>query len=205
MTKIIGLTGQTGAGKSTAAETALGYGCAVVDCDKVAREIAAPGSECLKRLAENFGNDIIDDEGQCRRRLLAQRAFSSAENTSLLNSITHPAIKKRVDEYISRYRSEGAGCVILDAPLLFECGYENMCDAVIAITAPLETRIERITARDGISREDALLRIGAQNDESFYTSRAGYIIDGSEDIVSVRKKTLGVLKRILSEKSGRLP
>ncbi len=91
-TKIIGLTGQTGAGKSTAAKFMSELSCAVIDADSVSRRTAQKDSPCLKRLAQEFGGDIINKDGSCNRRLLAQRAFSSDENTERLYSVTHPYI-----------------------------------------------------------------------------------------------------------------
>ena len=100
---IVGLTGQTGAGKTTVCDYAGTLGCAVVNADRVAREALSPGSDCLKKLANFFGYDIIDEDGNCKRSLLAQRAFSSREKTDLLNSITHPWIMRKSREYIRNY------------------------------------------------------------------------------------------------------
>lgn len=192
--RVIGLTGQTGAGKSTVSAMAESYGCHIINADKVAREATAKNSECLKRLAEFFGNDIIDSNGECVRKLLAQRAFSSKENTDMLNSITHPMIIRRISEYIGMYGDDET--VIIDAPQLFESGCDRLCDRIIAVTAPKAVRLERIIMRDGISRQDALLRINAQHNEDYYTERADFIIDGSGSIEYVRKKVKDILEKL---------
>ena len=145
---IVGLTGQTGAGKSTVAGFALAMGCRIIDCDLVAREALSPGSDCLKRLSELFGSDIIDENGCCRRSLLAERAFSDKKKTELLNSVTHPWIIRRSQEYIEKYSMDFDGVIILDAPLLYESGGDILCSKVIAVTAPLDVRLERIMNRD---------------------------------------------------------
>ena len=192
--RVIGLTGQTGAGKSTAARIiASEYGCSIVDADMVAREALAPGSSCLKRLAEIFGYDIIDEKGECRRRLLAQRAFSSKENTEKLNLVTHPWIIRRSREYIELYRRDPGGIILFDCPLLFECGGETLCDLVIAVTAPEELRLERIINRDGLTQEEAMQRIGVQNDTDYYTQRADYVIDGSRSMDEIKAELLSVI------------
>ena len=181
----IGLTGQTGAGKSTVCEMAEGLSCSVINADKVAREVMGKNSDCLKRLAEFFGSDIILPDGNCNRKLLAKRAFASRENTDILNSITHPAIIERVREYIDIYSKE-SDIIIFDAPQLFESGGDKICDRIISVVAPFEVRLERIMSRDGISKEDALLRMNVQYDEEFFRSKSDYIIDGSQSIEQVK-------------------
>ena len=165
----IGLTGQTGAGKSTVCEMAEALSCSVINADKVAREVMGKNSDCLKRLAEFFGSDIILPDGNCNRKLLAKRAFASRENTDILNSITHPAIIERVREYIDIYSKES-----------------DISDRIISVVAPFEVRLERIMSRDGISKEDALLRMNVQYDEEFFRSKSDYIIDGSQSIEQVK-------------------
>lgn len=196
----IGLTGQTGAGKSTVCEMAKELSCRVINADKVAREVMGKNSECLKRLAEFFGSDIILSDGSCNRKLLAKRAFSSRENTDILNSITHPAIIARVREYIDIYSKE-SDIIIFDAPQLFESGGDKICDKIIAVLAPIEVRLERIMNRDGISKEDALLRINAQYGEDFFKSKSDYIIDGSQTVEQVKNQFKKIILS-LSEGSG---
>lgn len=196
---VVGLTGQTGAGKSTISLYAEEMGCAVISADAVAREALAPGSDCLKVLAESFGYDIIDKDGSCRRSLLAERAFADREKTDLLNSITHPWIISRAGEYISLYMNKNYDVILFDASQLFESGGQTLCDFVIAVTAPEDIRMERIIRRDGISREAALLRIKAQYGEEFYTSRADYVIDGSASVDEVRAQMKKILCRSIGQ------
>ena len=193
---VVGLTGQTGAGKSTVASFAEAMGCRIVNCYTVAREAHSPGSDCLKRVAELFGSDIIDDMGCCRRTLLAERAFADKEKTELLNSVTHPWIIRRSQEYIEQYSIDFDGMVILDAPLLYESGGDALCVRVIAVTAPIDVRLARIMNRDGISREHAMLRINAQKDDEYYTSKADYIIDGSKSLDEVEDSLKKILEAI---------
>lgn len=196
--RVIGLTGQTGAGKSTVAGFAKALGCRIIDADLVAREALESGSECLKELSVHFGSDILDKDGSCRRDVLARRAFSSRKNTELLNKTTHPWIIRRIKEYIEKSVTDGL--VIIDAPLLFESGADSLCGCVIAVTAPEQLRLERIMKRDGIPREDALLRIGAQQEELYYTSRADYIINGSEPEEKVKKHTEEIISKLLQKR-----
>lgn len=196
-TKFIGLTGQTGAGKSTVSEFAEKTGCKIINADKIAREVMGKNSECLKRLAEVFGSDIINSDGSLERKLLAQRAFSSRENTNILNSITHPAIISKVREYIDIY-SKDSDVIIFDAPQLFESGGDKMCDKIIAVVAPVEVRLRRILSRDGISEKDALMRINAQLDENFFRANADYIIDGSKSLEDVERQFMEIMEKVMT-------
>ncbi len=197
-TKVIGLTGQTGAGKSTVSDFAKKSGCAVINADKIAREVMTAGSDCLKRLAEVFGSDILREDGSLDRKRLAQKAFSSAEHTDLLNDVTHPAILDRTKKEIAAYGNAN-DVILFDAPQLYESGGESLCDSVIAVTAPLEVRLNRIMKRDSLTDEEALQRIRAQHDEEYYTARADYLIDGSRPLDDVEKQLDNILKAVRRE------
>ncbi len=176
---VVGLTGQTGAGKSTVCRVFEAYGFRVIDTDRIAREITEKGSPVLSELANVFGREILDKDGALIRAELARRAFSSKENTRLLNSVTHPAILRETAERAFALSEKNIPCV-LDVPLLFQSGADAYCDVTVAVTAPFETRKRRIMARDGLDEAAAVLRMGAQEDESFYTSRADIIIENPD-------------------------
>ena len=195
-TKFIGLTGQTGAGKSTVSEFAAKMGYKIINADKVARQVMGNNSECLKRLAEIFGSDIINSDGSCNRKLLAKRAFSSRENTDILNGITHPAIISKVREYIDIYSKE-SDVIIFDAPQLFESGGDRMCDEIIAVVSPVDVRLKRLISRDGISESDVLMRMNAQLDEDFFRANADYIIDGSKPLKDVQRQFEEIMKKVM--------
>ena len=195
-TKFIGLTGQTGAGKSTVSEFAAKMGYRIINADKLAREVMGNNSECLKRLAEIFGSDIINSDGSCNRKLLAKRAFSSRKNTDILNGITHPAIISKVREYIDIYSKE-SDVILFDAPQLFESGGDKMCDEIIAVVAPMDVRLKRILSRDGISESDVLMRMKAQLDEDFFRANANYIIDGSMPLEDVQRQFEEIMKKVM--------
>ncbi len=197
--KTIGLTGQTGAGKSTIAAYAARQGCAVIEADLVAREALEKGSDCLKRLAKVFGYDIIAKDGSCNRKLLAERAFAEREKTDILNSITHPWIIRRTKEYIGEYKHKNYDIILFDAPQLFESRGDSLCDYVIAVTAPERIRTERIMKRDGLDEKAAKLRINAQHDEKYYTERADYIIDGSENPEKIKAIVYEIISHIKNE------
>lgn len=175
--EIIGITGQTGAGKSTVCREIEKLGFYHIDADVVARELTQRGSPVIPELCRAFGGDILCGDGSINRRLLAERAFSSKEKTLLLNSITHPAITEKIREIINKKQTEDRRGVLIDAIALFESGESELCSFTLAVTAPKELRLERIMKRDGISRQDALLRADAQQDEDFYRKNADFIIE----------------------------
>lgn len=177
---IIGLTGQTGAGKSTVAEILRENGMFIINADTVAREVMGAGEPVLKVLCEVFGEDILNGDGSLNRKLLAKRAFSSPENTDKLNKITHPAITERVKSKISEAFKAGYETVVLDAPQLFESGEDEMCDKVVTVIAPVDIRLKRIMNRDNITEEEAMLRINAQQPEEYYISKSDVVIRNYE-------------------------
>lgn len=177
---IIGLTGQTGAGKSTVSGILEKYGCYHIDADKVAHDILENNKEVQEKLKERFGEDIIDKDGKIDRKILAARAFADNESTLALNAITHPAVNNKIQNIILKQKNYGTKAVIIDAIALFESGEAKLCDYTVAVTAPRKIRLERITARDKISVSRANERINAQKDESFFTLNADYIINNCE-------------------------
>ncbi|MDE6723116.1 MAG: threonylcarbamoyl-AMP synthase [Eubacterium sp.] len=171
----IGLTGQTGAGKGYVGSYLEELGFHILDTDIYARKITEKNSPYLSILANEFGNDIIEN-GSLNRQLLAERAFSSKENTEKLNSITHPAI-------LELCKKDAVFPSVFDAPLLFECKGNEQCYKTIAVLAPAETRKKRIMERDGITDEQADIRMNAQKSEEFYQKNSDFtVINDGRDI-----------------------
>ena len=174
--KIFGLTGKTGAGKSTVALMLKEKGFFIIDGDVVAREIVLPGAPALKKLSEAFGKEIVLADGSLDRKELAKRAFSSAESTALLNEITHPFIKSRFEELIKEAENEGFERVVIDAAALLESDCRELCEKIIVVHAPSDVRLERILKRDGITQDQAIIRMNGQKDDEYYLSQADYVI-----------------------------
>lgn len=180
---IIGLTGQTGAGKTTAADMLRKFGYGIVDADRTAARVTEKGSPVLEALASNFGQDIKRADGTLDRKLLAERAFADEKHTKLLNDITHPEIVRLIMKKVEgkfRYGFEG---VVIDAPQLFESGLSSECSLIISVTAPESVRLKRIMERDGMTEEDAEKRMHAQLSEDFFKEHSDIIIinDGSTE------------------------
>ena len=171
MSIIIGLTGPTGSGKSTASKQFEAFGFKVVDCDYLARIAVEKGTAGLKALVETFGNKILNSDKSLNRKALAEIAFKTKENTELLNKTLLPHIAKLV-----LAECEKSDKVLLDAPTLFESGLNSVCTATVAVLADTDIRLKRITARDGIDDSAALLRISAGKTDDFYKQNADYCL-----------------------------
>ena len=190
--KLIGLTGQSGAGKSTVAGIFAKLGANIINADMIVAELYNAGSPCLKAVAAEFGQDIIRADGTLDRRLLAQRAFSSRERTDALNRLVHPFVTARLFELL-----RGAeGIAVFDAPQLFEANADVICDAVVAVTADKDIRVNRIIKRDSLSEEQALLRVNAQHGEEYFRARADYIIENNFDEESLRSQAEKVYNKL---------
>lgn len=175
MKKLIGLTGKTGAGKSTVSKMLEGFGAFIIDGDKVAREVLNLSPDLELKLKAAFGSDIYEN-GVLLRKELAKRAFSSHENTELLNSIFHPVINKRLLE-LSNEAFKTRSVAVVDAAAVIESGFYKSCDCLITVYAPESIRLERIMRRDSLTKEEAMRRINAQKDDEFYFSKSDIIIN----------------------------
>lgn len=194
--KIIGLTGPTGSGKSAFAEYLEKKGFIIISADKIAREVTAPHSVCLKTLAAAFGNRILNDDASLNRKALAKIAFSSKESTFLLNDITHPFIYLKVLKNAKEYIEKGNTNIIYDAPLLFESNGDLMCDYVISVLCSKEKRIKRIMLRDSITEEQAAQRISAQHSDEFYTKSSDYCVCNNSDLENLYLQADKILKAL---------
>lgn len=174
--KIIGLTGQTGAGKSTVCLALEKKGYFHIDADKVYWSLLSAGSSLLQDLKTAFGDDVLFSDGTLNKKALAKKAFANEENTDLLSRITHPAVISEIERIIKSKENENYSGMLIDAIGLFESGASEICDFTVAVVAPSDIRLKRIMKRDNISEEEALLRINAQKDEKFFKENADYII-----------------------------
>lgn len=198
---VIGLTGQTGAGKTTVAEGLRHFGYQVIRADDIARLVTEKGSPVLQQLAAVFGADILREDGSLDRALLAERAFASPEETNLLNGITHPEIGRLIHKKINGAFFDGYEGVVVDASQLFESGLNDDCTLVVSVVAPKELRLKRIMERDGISEEKALQRMSAQLPEEFFRTHSNYVLENTgteEDLKQQLRQLAAILEEWIS-------
>lgn len=196
--KVIGLCGGSGSGKGSVAGILAERGFLHIDTDAVYHEITSRPSECTEELRREFGASVIAADGSLDRKALASVVFCDGgeQRRAALNGITHRYVLSEVRRIIRENEGRFAA-VIVDAPLLYESGFDSECDSVIAVIAPTEIRIDRIMKRDGVSREQAQRRIAAQIRDSELTSRADYVINNGEDLASLRVAVEELAERLL--------
>ncbi len=193
MSVMIGLTGPTGAGKSLAASEAEKFGLTVIDCDITARKATEKGTEGLKALTDVFGKEILNGDGTLNRKALAKAAFATEEKTELLNRTLLPHIVTLVEK-----QADGRN-VLVDAPTLFQSGLDRQCFKTVAVLADDETRIKRIMRRDGITLNEARLRLNAGKTDAFFKDRADYVIYNNGNESEFKKRFCNILKEITEE------
>lgn len=198
---IVGLTGMSGAGKTTACGAFREKGFSVVDCDIVAREVVVKGSPALKELSIAF-DGIINDDGTLNRRKIGDIIFSDPEKRALFNRIIYPYILYKVITDISNFISEGKRLILVDAPTLFESGADKICDMIVSVVSDKERCIERIMKRDGITLRQATERLGSQFDKSFYTEKSDYYIDNTGTPEDLSEKAFEIAVRIGAANDG---
>ncbi|MFD0586444.1 dephospho-CoA kinase [Paenibacillus sp. GCM10027627] len=181
---IIGLTGGIASGKSTVGAMLVRRGARLVDADAVAREIVLPGEPALEAIASLFGQAVLLPDGLLNRSALGSVVFQDKDKLAQLESITHPAIRKRMWEQIHKYASEGESPLIIgDVPLLYETRQEELYEGVLVVYVPAELQVTRLMSRNGMAKEEALRRVSLQMDIEEKRKRANWVIDnaGTQD------------------------
>lgn len=192
---IIGVTGMSGAGKSTVCREISKYCGTVIDCDKVAREIAAK-RDFLDELKERFGGEVLNPDGTLNRVETARIIFSDNEKRSLYNRIIFQYI---VYEVIQRIRA-AKGMVLVDAPTLFEAGLDMICTGIVSVTADFDVCAKRISERDNISLERAKTRLISQHDADFFKKHSHYTIENNGTQQELTKSAIVLADKINGEK-----
>lgn len=193
MSFVVGLTGPTGAGKSSATDVAINLGFKVIDCDRIARVAVEKGSDGLAAVVAAFGDDILNSDGTLNRKKLAETAFAASQKTELLNKTLLPHIVKLIKSEIN------APLVLLDAPTLFESGIDNICNEVIVVLSDEKVRKKRIMERDGIDEQAAELRIKAGKADNYYIEKTNNIIYNDCELSVLKLKIQKLLSKILEE------
>lgn len=194
---VLGLTGQTGAGKSTVCRMLQSErGICVVDADKIAREVVTSGTDCLAEIVLHFSITVLNEDGTLNRKKLAKIVFNDRSQLKELNRITFPYILQGMREKVEEGEKQGNRIVILDAPLLFESKADQLCDKILAVVAEEETRKQRIMERDSLTAQEAEARIKSQHDDSFYINRSDYVIHNDGDATALRLQVVELLEKL---------
>lgn len=175
---VVGLTGQTGAGKSTVSKVFAENGFYIINADHTARKVMEKGSRCLDEVVNAFGTDILNNDGTLDRKALAFIVFNDKSMLDKLNSITYPHITAEISEVIKNTD----GFILLDAPTLFESGTDKLCDIIVSVTADPEIRKKRIVKRDNLTHEQAVSRMKSQLDEDFFVSHSDFVIKNNGSV-----------------------
>lgn len=176
--KIFGVTGQTGAGKTTVLEFLQTKGGFVIDCDAVYWEILEKNQSLIAEIIERFPSAEYP-QGIVDRKKLGVVVFGDVEKLLMLNQITHPYVLEKVENHIQEAKAQGYDLLAIDAIALIESGLHHRCDWTIAVVADESVRIPRIMKRDGISEEYARNRAKSQQKEEFYRDHANIVVENN--------------------------
>lgn len=192
---VIGITGPTGAGKTTALRVLEGLGARVLDCDAIYHALLRESRPLREELTARFG-PVFDEKGLDRQKL-GRMVWGDGQALGDLNAITHKYIIAQLEEALADAGRAGLPGAAIDAAALLESGAASLCDTTVAVLAPEEERIRRIMAREGISRDYAQVRVAAQKKPEWFAARCGHMLvnDGTEE--DFRAKALALFRTLL--------
>jgi dephospho-CoA kinase len=190
----VGLTGGVASGKSTVVGFLRDLGAVVIDADQLAREVVEPGTPGLTAVIEEFGDDVVADDGTLDRAALGSVVFADEERRRRLEGILHPLIRARSKEIEAEAPADAL--VVHDIPLLAESGQADRFDAVIVVDVPVETQVERMTGQRGWTEEDARARVAAQASREERRAIATYVIDNTGTRDDLRERVAEVVEML---------
>ncbi|KJL17450.1 Dephospho-CoA kinase [Microbacterium azadirachtae] len=194
---LIALTGGIASGKSTIAARLAEHGAVVVDADRIVRDVQAPGSPVLDRIAAEFGEDVIRADGELDRAALGARVFGDAEALGRLNAIVHPAVKAESQRRFAAARdADPAAVVVYDVPLLVEARVDDPWDLIVVADAPAAEREERLVRERGLDRAEARKRIASQVSDEKRREIADVVIDTAGSLDDTLRQTDGLWRRL---------
>lgn len=193
---IIGLTGGIASGKSTVSRMLEERGAIIVDADRISREIVMPGSPVLQTIAEEFGAELILEDGTLDRKRLGAMIFADEHKRLRLNEIMHPPIRAEMQRRISEFENRHPErLIVADIPLLYESNLQHMFPEVMVVYVPVSLQLERLMKRDGLTKEEAMARIRAQMPIEDKRRLADIVIDNSQDLEATSEQLDQFMKR----------
>lgn len=184
---LVGLTGGIGSGKSTVARMLAERGAVVLDADAYARDALAAGTLGLRAVAERFGEEVLDPDGELDRGALAAVVFADAEARRDLEAIVHPEVRRRLEQAIEAHAGTD-GIVIIDSPLLVEAGQGGSVQLLVVVTAPEQAQLERLAAGRGMSEDDVRARIASQMPVEEKAAIADVVLDNGGDLLELERQ-----------------
>lgn len=197
--RIIGLTGSIACGKTTVSSELVRLGFPVIDGDAISHELTGPGGGAVRQIASVFGSRYLLPDGSLDRKAMGSLVFSDSAARSRLDALMNPLIKEETLRRIEHAKASGARLCFLDMPLLFEKGYDLLCDSTWCVWVPEEIQLRRLTARDGLTTDEALARMRAVLSADEKANRASVIIDNS----GTPEETLALLPELLDRELSR--
>lgn len=186
--KRLGVTGGIGSGKTTVCRMLEELGARVFYADDEAKRLLASDASIRRDVIDLFGPESYLPDGSPNRRFIARMAFADKALLERLNAVVHPPVLRRFEEAVQHAQRERASLMVKEAALIFEAGAEHQLDAVAVVEAPLQARIERVCARDGVSQEEVTARMAHQADPSVLRERADIVLANDGDPERLQRK-----------------
>ncbi len=197
---IIGITGPTGAGKTTALQVLARMGAVILDCDRVYHELTRSCGPMRAELLARFGPDIFAEDGTLRRKTLGAIVFEDQKALDDLNDITHRYVRQAVEEALREAEKAGKRVAAVDAVALLESGLGELCRTTVAVTASDDTRVRRVMAREGIGEEYARLRVSAQKPAEYFEKHCDHVLrNDGEDRSELEARAWALFDTIIKE------
>lgn len=190
----IGITGGIGSGKSTAAKILCDYGAKLILADDIAKEIVEPQMPAYVRIIEHFGTKILDPDERINRKALGDIVFSDEHELQILNEITHSIVAERIEKMLNEFRDKKTELAVVEAIVPIKHGFLDMVDTVWVVLASENIRIQRIMARNGLTRDEAQQRIQAQMPDDAYKSLADQVVYNNGTFDDLKLQIRGLLK-----------
>lgn len=196
MTKIIGLTGGIATGKSTVSDIFKSHDIPVIDADQIVYDLERKGEPGLQAIVDTFGEAYLTEEGELDRHKFGAEVFADEKMRDRLNEVLKPLIRSRIESEVERVKQTNIPLAILDVPLLYEGGYEKMCDMIVVVAVNENTQKERLIERNQLTDSEATQRIASQMSLEEKIKHADHMIDNSTTIENTKQQVEELLEKM---------